>query len=74
EDMEFGDLRPTPSDLAAGEADCQDINTALAGFAHLREKDLAALNAELVKAHLDLIAVPEVAGDPACRVVGGAGR
>jgi hypothetical protein len=72
--MEFGDLRPTASDLAAGEADCKDIDTALASFAQLREKDLPALNAELAQAHLDPVALPTPAADPACRVGGGASR
>jgi photosystem II stability/assembly factor-like uncharacterized protein len=74
EDMEFGDLRPTPSDLAAGETDCKDIDTALAAFVQIREKDLPALNAELAKAHLDPITVPEMPTDPACHVGAGAGR
>jgi photosystem II stability/assembly factor-like uncharacterized protein len=74
EDMEFGDLRPTASDLAAGEADCKDIDTALASFAQLREKDLPALNGELAQAHLDPVALPVPAADPDCHVGGGASR
>ena len=74
EDMEFGDLRPTPSDLAAGEADCRDIDSALAAFAQLRSKDLPALNAELAQAHLDPVVAPDLPAGPACGAGGGAGR
>jgi photosystem II stability/assembly factor-like uncharacterized protein len=66
EDMEFGDLRPTPSDLAAGDADCHDIDTALTAFSQLRNQDLPALNAELTKAHLQALTVPAEPADAAC--------
>ncbi len=66
EDMEFGDLEPTPSDLAAGEADCRDIDTALGGFQKLERTALPALNAKLALAHLAPLAASPLPADPAC--------
>jgi photosystem II stability/assembly factor-like uncharacterized protein len=74
EDMEFGDLRPTTSDLAAGEADCRDIDRALAAYAQLKTKELAALNAQLAQSHADPLTAPELPAGPACVAGGGAGR
>lgn len=67
EDMEFGDLEPTPSDLAAGEADCREIDAALAIFDRLRSTDLAALDQELQQAQIDPPAAPVLPAAPACR-------
>ena len=66
EDMEFGDVQPTASDLAAGDADCHEIGDSLAAFEQLREKEMPALNAELVQAHIDPLALPDLPGGPAC--------
>jgi hypothetical protein len=64
--MEFGDVRPTPSDLAAGEADCREIDDALTALGQLRQKDLSALNAELMQAHLEPLPPLEIPNGPAC--------
>jgi photosystem II stability/assembly factor-like uncharacterized protein len=58
EDMESGDIDPTPSDVAAVTADCQLIDAALAG--------LAQLNTALTAAHVATIPDPPPAGS-ACR-------
>ncbi len=52
EDMEFGDLRPTPSDLATGNYDFCEIDRAIAGFAQLQAGTLAPLSQTLAQAHL----------------------
>lgn len=66
EDMEFGDLRPTPSDLAAGDADCHDIDDSLAAFEQLREKEIPSFNVELAQAHIDPLRLPDPPSGPAC--------
>jgi photosystem II stability/assembly factor-like uncharacterized protein len=71
EDMEFGDLRPTPSDLAAGQADCRDIDAALAAFAKLQSTDLQELNRALIQAHLDPLPTSDMLAAPACGVSAG---
>jgi photosystem II stability/assembly factor-like uncharacterized protein len=68
QDMEFGDIRPTPSDQAAGNYDCQQIDTALAAFRQFRSTALPALNAELTRAHLAPLGAPTLPSAPACRV------
>ncbi|MGB6484781.1 MAG: hypothetical protein WBE86_14950 [Candidatus Acidiferrales bacterium] len=71
EDMEFGDLRPTPSDLAAGQADCRDIDAALAAFAKLQSTDLRELNQALIQAHLDPLPTTDMLAAPACGIRAG---
>jgi hypothetical protein len=67
EDMEFGDLDPTPSDTAAVEADCRAIDSALAGLRRVQTADAPALNAALAQAHLTPLATTPAATGPACR-------
>jgi len=66
DDMEFGDALPTPSDIAAVEADCREIDRALAGFRRMATQDLSSLNARLKAAHRAEVAVEPVPAGPAC--------
>ena len=63
EDMEFGDLDPTLSDVAAVDATCREVAAAVAGVAQLDRTELPALNAMLAAAHR--AAVPAVEAPPA---------
>ncbi|HEX6807652.1 MAG TPA: hypothetical protein VF118_06665 [Gemmatimonadaceae bacterium] len=56
EDQESGDVDPTPSDVAAADASCKDIDEALSALSRLETTDIAALNAKLGAAHLPGIA------------------
>ncbi len=66
EDMEFGDLRPTPSDLAAGAADCHFIHAARAAFEQLQSSSLSSLNAALTRAHLQPLPTTTLPPAPVC--------
>jgi len=52
EDMEFGDLAPTPSDIAAVDENCREITSALAGLRTLQGNTLPVLASELARARL----------------------
>ncbi len=67
EDMEFGDLDPTPSDVAAVEGDCRTIDAALGGLRQLQATDTQTVNATLAQSHLALLPATPVPTDPACR-------
>ncbi len=68
EDMEFGDLKPTESDLAAADVDCKQIDAASAGFTALKEKGIPELNSMLRRAHLTELPSVQVPASPACTV------
>ncbi len=68
EDMEFGDLRPTDSDVAAAEVSCRQIDAASAALAELRKTAIPRLNAMLLAAHLVPLPAIEVPASPACRI------
>jgi hypothetical protein len=65
DDMEFGDIAPTPSDAAAVEASCHQIDTALAGLRQL-EKQVPPLNTRLAAAQQAALPMAEVPVGPAC--------
>ncbi len=67
EDMEFGDLDPTPSDVAAVEADCRAIDAALGGLQQIQTSDVPTLNAALAGAHVTALPTDPVTPAPACR-------
>jgi len=65
EDADFGDLRPTPSDLAAIETNCGQIDAAVAALKTLQSTDIPRVNALLSRAHLTplpLAAIPSGSG------------
>jgi photosystem II stability/assembly factor-like uncharacterized protein len=68
QDLDFGDLRPTASDLAAIDHGCHQIQESAVQLDHLRQQDLPALNKMLSAAHLPEVTLPE---DPP---VAGCGR
>ncbi len=70
EDMEFGDLRPTESDLAAGELSCRRIDAASAALTDLQKTAVPKLNQMLRNADLAPLPVIEAPAGPACRVGG----
>ena len=52
EDLDFGDMRPTASDLAAVDLSCRRIEESEKSFDQLRQQDLPALNQMLRAANL----------------------
>jgi photosystem II stability/assembly factor-like uncharacterized protein len=66
DDMEFGDVAPTPSDVAAVDAACHEVDAALTGLRRLEGKDVPALNAMLAAAQRPALPVAKVAAGPAC--------
>jgi len=73
EDMESGDINPTPSDIAATDAACRTVDAALTGVGRLVATDLPALNARLAAARLPALPTPSVPAGPACEHMGGGG-
>jgi hypothetical protein len=70
EDMEFGDLDPTASTVAATEADCRAIDGALAKLRQLEATEVAAVNGILAGGALP---VESPSAAPACGATPGAG-
>ncbi len=68
EDMEFGDVKPTPSDLAAAELDCRQIDKASVALTSLVSTDVPSLNERLARAHLTKLPSLTVPARPACTV------
>jgi photosystem II stability/assembly factor-like uncharacterized protein len=58
QDLDFGDMRPTASDLAAIDQSCHEIETSTTKFDQLRQQDLPALNQLLAAAHLPELTAP----------------
>ncbi len=58
QDLDFGDMRPTESDLASIHQSCGQIRNSAAQFDRLRQQDLPALNQMLSSAHLPEIPAP----------------
>lgn len=52
QDLDFGDMRPTPSDMAAINQGCRQIQEAAAQLDQIRQQDVPALNQMLLAAHL----------------------
>ncbi|HEX5437343.1 MAG TPA: hypothetical protein VFW98_09285 [Gemmatimonadaceae bacterium] len=71
DDMEFGDVEPTASDLAAAKVSCQEIDNALAGVQRLRATDVPKVNALLAKAGLPALPAAANADPPACSIGSG---
>ena len=71
DDMEFGDVAPTPSDVAAVDANCREIGSALAGMRQVEENGVPALNKLLAAAHRETLPVAVPVG-PACGAQAGA--
>lgn len=66
EDADFGDLRPTASNLAAIEANCRQVDAALGALQHVITTDVPRMNSMLQRDHLqDLPNLTPMAG-PAC--------
>lgn len=66
EDADFGDLRPTASDLAAVDGNCQEIDTALAALRRLQAADLPRMDALLTRAHLTPLPAISAPAGPGC--------
>jgi hypothetical protein len=58
QDLDFGDMRPTASDMAAIDQSCREIAESEKSFNQLRQQDLSALNQMLVAAHLPELPAP----------------
>ena len=74
EDMEFGDMRPTPSDLAAGMGDFCEIDKAITSFAQLQTGTLASLDQSLVKTHLKPLPTVSMPAELTCGVEAGVAK
>ncbi len=70
EDMEFGDLRPTESDLAAGGVSCRQVDDASAALGRLLETEVPKVNRMLEAAGLDPLPRIEAPASPACTIAG----
>ncbi|MEZ5316563.1 MAG: hypothetical protein R2752_04110 [Vicinamibacterales bacterium] len=64
--LEFADMRPTASTVAALEAGCARATGALDGYRQFVRGDLATLNAALTQARLVPVAAPVLPAGPAC--------
>jgi hypothetical protein len=65
QDLDFGDMRPTASDMAAINQGCRQIQESAVKLDHLRQQDLRALNHMLMAAHLPQLnppADPQITG------------
>ncbi len=58
QDLDFGDMRPTASDMEAIDQSCHQIELGTSMFAQLRQQDLPALNELLVAARLPELTAP----------------
>lgn len=66
EDADFGDLQPTTSNLDAVEANCAQIDAALATLRQLRATAVPQLNALLTRAHLTPLPTEPLPAGPGC--------
>jgi photosystem II stability/assembly factor-like uncharacterized protein len=64
--LEFADLKPTASTVAAIEAACGDADKALDVYRRTITQDLATVNAAMAGAHLRPVAAPPVVTGAAC--------
>ncbi len=71
EQQEFGDIKPTPSDLAAGELDCRETDASSAALTKLVATELPRLNRALSRAHLATLPAVQAPPSPACTLPGG---
>jgi hypothetical protein len=58
QDLDFGDMRPTASDMAAINQACRQIQEGLAQLDQMRQQDLPALNQMLLAEHLPALTPP----------------
>jgi photosystem II stability/assembly factor-like uncharacterized protein len=68
QDLDFGDMRPTDSDMAAINQGCRHIQETAVQWDHLQHQDLPALNQKLAAAHLLEVTPP---ADPSVTDCGG---
>lgn len=66
EDADFGDMLPTSSNQDALEANCRQIDVALAELHRLQATAVPQLNAMLLQAHLTPLLVQEMPTGPGC--------
>jgi hypothetical protein len=66
EDMEFGDIDPTPSDVASAEPGCRAIDAALTGLQGLETNEVPKVNALLADAHQEPLPTATPMAAPAC--------
>jgi photosystem II stability/assembly factor-like uncharacterized protein len=58
QDLDFGDMRPTASDMAAIDQSCHEIEQSMTKFDQLRQQDLPGLNQMLAAARLPALTAP----------------
>lgn len=58
QDLDFGDMRPTASDITAIDQSWREIVESATKFDQLRRQDLPALNQMLAAAHLPELTMP----------------
>ncbi|MGI8509320.1 MAG: WD40/YVTN/BNR-like repeat-containing protein [Gemmatimonadaceae bacterium] len=66
EDADFGDMLPTPSNLEATEANCRQIDVALADFHRIQTTTVPQLNAMLLQAQLTPLPTELPLAGPGC--------
>jgi hypothetical protein len=66
QDLDFGDMRPTASDLAVINENCHQLQEASAQLDEIRQKDMPALNQLLAADHLSTVAAPADPPGAAC--------
>jgi hypothetical protein len=66
EDMESGDIDPTPSDVAVTDISCHVIDTALADLQQVESTSVRDLNGTLAAAHLPALPADTLPMGPAC--------
>ena len=66
EDMESGDIDPTPSDVAVTDISCHVIDTALADLQQVESTSVRDLNGTLAAAHLPALPADTLPARPAC--------
>ncbi|HEY5086210.1 MAG TPA: hypothetical protein VII66_02515 [Gemmatimonadaceae bacterium] len=74
EDADFGDMLPTPSDLAATEASCRQLASAVTEFRELQTTSAPRLNAMLVRARLASLPLDAPVVNAGCESTTQAGR
>jgi photosystem II stability/assembly factor-like uncharacterized protein len=68
EDMESGDIDPTPSDVAVTDASCHALDAALADLRQVESTSVPDLNGTLAEAHLPPLPEDTLPAAPACAV------
>ena len=66
QDLDFGDYRPTPSDVEAVDASCKQIGAAAARLQQIEQQALPGLDRELSAAHLAALPPASGPGGAAC--------